>query len=239
MDDSFLIEQGWNGAIRAVDHDYLMVVDSSLPGHSAADVERSYEYRVSLDTKAPLEARLRLRYHNTEEPKDEVCRQYEWNLYHCYWNYMRVYVTPMAQDIQMPPVPLHPGALKLVWGYPDASSTTVVRGASTTGPARLTELGAYVVVEPGSVTTVPIQYSLDPRILRSTAPGVYEYRLLVQKQPGMDRDRASVAVQIPGGAELLGTTPKFNSRRGQTLLFDFTVEADTLVVVSFKGAEET
>ena len=33
-DDSFFWEHGWNGAVSQVDHDYLMVVDSSLPGHS-------------------------------------------------------------------------------------------------------------------------------------------------------------------------------------------------------------
>ena len=43
-DDSFLWERGWNGAVSLVDHDYLMVIDSSLPGHSAKRIERAWEY---------------------------------------------------------------------------------------------------------------------------------------------------------------------------------------------------
>ena len=71
-DDSFLWERGWNGAVQAVDHDYLMVVDSSLPGHSTEGVRRSYEYRVSLNPGRPVDVDLRLRYDNGDEPKDET-----------------------------------------------------------------------------------------------------------------------------------------------------------------------
>ena len=39
VDDSFLWERGWNGALPSVDHDYLMVVDSSFPGHSTKGVQ--------------------------------------------------------------------------------------------------------------------------------------------------------------------------------------------------------
>ena len=183
IDDSFLWERGWNGAVPLVDHDYLMIVDSSLPGHSNASVQRSWEYRVSLSSNQPVEAQLRLRYDNLEEPKDEICNQFAWLAYHCYWNYFRVYISPLADRIQLPPVPLHEGSAKLIWGYPDADSASVVPNSDT---RRLTELGGFIAVEPGSATTVPIQYHLKPGILRPTAPGVYEYRLLVQKQPGVD-----------------------------------------------------
>ncbi len=233
MDDSFLWDHNWNGAVRAVDHDYLMVVDSSLPGHSNAEARRSWDYRVSLDPERPMEARLRLRYENLEEAKDATCLQYAWELYPCYWNYFRVYVSPMSTGIQMPPVPIHEGSLKLVWGYPDVNSARVVT-ESDTGPARLTELAGYLAVEPGSVVTVPIRYRLPKEILRSTAPGVYEYRLLVQKQPAMDRDRVSIAVELPANVERVQTSPEYNSIRGRWYLFDFTLERDTTVIVSFR-----
>ena len=83
-DDSFLWERGWNGTLPSVDHDYLMVVDSSLPGHSTEGLQRSFDYRVSLNTKLPIEAHLRIRYDNTDEPEDEICRQFAWEVYHCY-----------------------------------------------------------------------------------------------------------------------------------------------------------
>jgi len=235
-DDSFLWERGWNGALPPVDHDYLLVVDSSLPGHSTVGVQRSWEYRVSLTPNEPVVAQLRLRYDNSDQPRDEICRQFAWEVYHCYWNFFRVYVSRLAAQIQMPPVPLHEGTLKLIWGYPDADSATTVPD-SDTGPSRLTELSGYIAVEPGSVTTIPIQYKLPPEVLRSTAPGVYEYRLLVQKQPGIDHDQVSLAVQLAPNAELLETSPRYSSIRGQWLLFDFTLESDTTVVVSFQMKE--
>ena len=219
--------------VPAVDHDYLMVVDSSLPGHSTAGVQRSWEYSVVLDPGQPVEAQLRLRYENTDPPREEVCRQYAWELYRRYWNYFRLYVSPLAQRIDMPPVPLHPGALKLIWGYPDADSSSIVPNADT-GPSRLTELGGYLAVEPGSVTTVPVRYQLPVEVLRPTGPGIYEYRLLVQKQPGVDRDRVSLSVELSPNAELLGTSPQFSSIRGQQLFFDFTLTSNTVVVVSFR-----
>ena len=235
IDDSFLWERGWNGALPLVDHDFLMVVDSSLPGHSAAKVNRSWEYSVSLDPGRPVSAELRIRYDNVDEAKDEVCRQFVWGLYHCYWNYFRVYIPQMAdiREIRMPPVPLQQGALKLIWGYPDSDSSTITPGAQT-GPSRLTELSGYIAVEPGSVTTVPIQYELPPEFLRPVAADVYEYRLLIQKQPGMDRDQVGIGVQLPSGASLVEASPAFTSRRGDWLLFDFPLVSDTTVAVSFR-----
>ena len=235
-DDSFLWERGWNGAVPLVDHDYLMVVDSSLPGHTAAVVHRSWEYNVSLNPGQPIEAELRLRYDNREQTNDKICHQVVPSLGPCYWNYFRVYVSPKASSIEMPSVPLHEGSLKLIWGYPDADSASVVPNADS-GPAQLTELGGYITVQPGSITTVPIQYRL-PEILRPVAPDVFEYRLLLQKQPGMDRDRVSIVVELPPNAELLSTSPEYNSIRGQRLLFDFTLSRDTTVAVSFRMKRE-
>ena len=232
VDDALLWDQGWNGALSVVDHDYLLVVDSSLPGHSNKDVLRSWEYSVSLEPDEPVRAQLRLRYDNQEGPKDKTCSQFAWDVYHCYWNYFRVYLSPMAEEVQMPPVPLHQGAAKLIWGYPGADSATVLSN-SDTGPARLTELGGYVAVEPGSVMTVPVQFVLPPGAVRPTAVNVYEYRLLIQKQPGMNDDRVSLTVDLPPDAELVTTSPAFNSKRRQRIFFDFTLESDTTVVVSF------
>ena len=233
LDDSFLWERKWNGAMALVDHDYLMVVDSSLPGHTAAVIQRSLEYSVTVNPNQPIEARLRIRYDNGAQAQDVICRQVIPELGPCYWNYFRVYVPSMARGIQIPPVPLHEGSMKLIWGYPDANSASVVPKADT-GPSRLTELGGYIAVEPQSVTTVPIQYRLPWNIIRSTGTDVYEYRLLIQKQPGVDRDRVSLTVQLPPNAELLSTSPQYTSRRGQSLSFFFTLESDTVVVVSFR-----
>ncbi|MEX2599081.1 MAG: DUF4012 domain-containing protein, partial [Dehalococcoidia bacterium] len=47
-ESTFLAEQRWDGGARIPAQDYLMVVDSSLPGHTAAVIHRTWDYRVVL-----------------------------------------------------------------------------------------------------------------------------------------------------------------------------------------------
>ncbi len=239
LEGNFLWEREWNGAITPVDHDFLMVIDSSLPGHAVIQIRRSWEYRVSLDLVQPMKAQLRLRYHHATEPRQDVCLQSEAaGLENCYWNFFRVYIPQMAQDIQMPEVPLPTGSEKLIWGYTDADSASVTHNADI-GPAALAELSGYIVVEPGSMTTIPIQYQLPPQLLRSIGAGIYEYRLLVQKQPGIDQDKVQVALELPPNTQLLRTSLPLLSKQERWLLFDFFLESDTLVTVSFRTGKPT
>jgi exonuclease VII small subunit len=225
---------GWNGAIPQVNHDYLLVVDSSLPGHTAGSVVRHWDYQVSMQVGKPATAQLRVRYdHQGTRPKGQVCRQSEFFV--CYWNYFRIYVPRTATNVVAPPVPLHEGSEKLIWGYSDADSGSLVRDADT-GPARLTEVGGYIAVEPGSITTVPLEYQLPWKLVRPIGRDSFEYRLLVQKQPGMDQDRVSVAVELPPGTELLAISPTPKTRNGQWVTFEFPLDSDKQVVVTFKAS---
>jgi hypothetical protein len=226
---------GWNGAIPKVDHDYLLVVDSSLPGHTASEVVRHWDYQVALQVGKPATARLRVRYdHQSPRQMGQVCRQSEF-FYDCYWNYFRVYLPEAATNIEAPPVPLHEGSEKLIWGYSDPDSASLVRDPDV-GPARLVEIGGYITVEPGSVTTIPLEYQLPWKIVRSRESGAFEYRLLVQKQPGMDRDQVSVSVELPPGAELVDASPTPTSRNGRSLVFNFALDSDKEVSLVFRAS---
>jgi hypothetical protein len=225
---------GWNGVIPMADHDYLLVVDSSLPGHTAGVVVRHWDYQVSLQVGKPATARLRVRYdHQGTRQKGQVCRQSEFFV--CYWNYFRIYVPRTATNIVAPPVPLHEGSEKLIWGYPDADSGSLVRDADT-GPARLTEVGGYIAVEPDSVTTIPLEYQLPWKIIRPVEGGAFEYRLLVQKQAGMDRDQVSVSVELPPGAEMVDASPTPTSRNGRSVAFNFPLNSDKELSLVFRAS---
>jgi hypothetical protein len=225
---------GWNGAIPQVNHDYLLVVDSSLPGHAAGAVVRQWDYQVSLQMGKPATARLRVRYdHQGTGQKGRVCRQSEF--FDCYWNYFRIYVPRTATNVVAPPVPLHEGAEKLIWGYSDANSGSLVRDADT-GPARLTEVGGYIAVAPGSITTVPLEYQLPWKIVQPREEGSFEYRLLVQKQPGMDRDQVSVSVELPPGAELLDASPTPTSRNKRSVVFNSPLDSDKEMSLVFRAS---
>ncbi|MCL0044460.1 DUF4012 domain-containing protein, partial [Dehalococcoidia bacterium] len=115
-----LWEQGWNGALRQVDHDYLMIVDSSLPGHARSAVERRVQYHVTLAMGQPIDAELLIQYRHKGQVLDPNCRQALSQPTGCYWNYLRVYIPVIAQDIQVPPIPMHEGSQWLLWGYEPA-----------------------------------------------------------------------------------------------------------------------
>jgi hypothetical protein len=230
-----LEELGWNGAIPTVDHDYLLVVDSSLPGHTAGGVVRRWDYQVSLQVGKPATARLRVRYdHQGTRRQGQVCRQSEF-FYDCYWNYFRIYVPRTATNVVAPPMPLHEGSERLIWGYSDADSGSLVRDADT-GPARLTEVGGYITVEPGSITTIPLEYQLPWKIVRPREGTSFEYQLLLQKQPGMDRDQVSVSVELPPGAELVDASPTPTSRNGRSVAFNFPLDSDKEVSLVFRAS---
>ena len=230
-----LWELGWNGAILPVDHDYLQIVDSSLPGHTTESVRRSWEYQVVLHVGRPLESQLRLRYTHLEGLRaDRVCRQSVPESSNCFWNYFRVYVPNSAIDMVAPPVPLNQGAEKLIWGYPEADSSSLVRSADV-GPARLTEIGGFIAVAPDSVVTVPIEYRLPWGTVRSTGEDSYEYRLRIEKQPGIDNDTGQVLVQLPGGASIIAVSQEPVTNDDGRLVFEFNLDTDKELAITFSA----
>ena len=154
-----LWERGWNGALKQVDHDYLMIVDSSLPGHARSVVERRVQYQISLAIGQPLEAEMLVEYRHKGQEPDPDCRQAVPKRFGCYWNYLRIFVPVVAQEIQVPPVPLHEGSEWLIWGYEPVDSLSVI-SSPRGGQAGLTEIGGYLVVEPQTSVTLPLRYLL-------------------------------------------------------------------------------
>jgi hypothetical protein len=66
----------------------------------------------------------------------------------------------------------------------------------------------------------------------------FEYRLLVQKQAGMDRDQVRVAVEIPASTRLLQAWPKPVVQQGRWVAFDFLLDSDKEVSVVFKASAD-
>lgn len=145
---------------------------------------------------------------------------------------LRYPVSDKAGNIEPPVVPLHEGSEKLSWGYLDLDSTTVVKqtGGGLTG---LTEIGAYVAVEPQTTMTIPAAWDIDPRAVRPIGPSQYEYRLKVQKQPGMNKDAITVAVQLPSGAKLITTSAGMVQKSDGWLVYQGQLNMDTELAVSF------
>ena len=79
-----------------------------------------------------------------------------------------------------------------------------------------------------------VGYQLPNDVVRATGPDTYEYRLLVQKQPGIDTDVVSVSVQIPPETEVTNVSPVPISVTNGWLGFEFQLKQDTELMVSFR-----
>ena len=53
-----------------------------------------------------------------------------------------------------------------------------------------------------------VGYQLPNDVVRAPGPDTYEYRLLVQNQPGIDTDVFSVSVWIPRESEVTNVSPE-------------------------------
>ena len=228
-----LWEQGWNGALTQVDHDYLLVVDSAVPGQVRSVVERRLQYEVSLAVDRPQSAELLVEYRYQEGTADPNCRQTFTGRTGCFWNYVRVYIPVLTSEIKPPPIPVHQGAEWLVWGYTPADSLSVI-SSPRGGRAGLTEIGGYLTVEPGTSLTLPLRYTLPQSMVRQIGDGLYQYRLLLQKQPGTPVEPVSVFVQLPEGAKLVRTSKSPTGQVEQWVRLDFPLEGDETVVVDFR-----
>ena len=209
-----------------------MVIDSSLPGHTTAAINRSWDYRVSLVPNGSSTARLDIRYENLRLVPDPDCRQAAEGGGGCYWNYVRVFLPPAAEQVRAPIASLHEGTEKLIWGHRDINSAQVITHAGS-GLRGLVEVGGYVVVEPGTVLTLPLAYELHPNVIRGVGSGQYEYRLLLSKQPGIDDDRVSIRVQLPAGARVVASSPPSARASGNTVTWEHTLVRDAELVVVF------
>ena len=84
------------------------------------------------------------------------------------------------------------------------------------------------------MAVVVVGYQLPNDVVRVTGLDTYEYRLLVQKQPGIDTDVVSVSVRISPETEVTNVSPVPISVTNGWLGFEFLLNQDTELMVSFR-----
>jgi hypothetical protein len=229
---SWLHEQGWDGALRPADGDYLMAVDANLGFNKVnPHVVQMLEYQITLHADGRGTAALDVNYRHVGHGSSVVCSQrglyeegervtYESLMEGCYWNYLRVYAPEGSRLRAVSPHPVQADYL--------------LRGVPTAGQAEVLpdELGKAVfaqffVVEHGQGLTTHFEYDL-PLVARPSE-GQWRYELLIQKQPGTDSPPVSLVVVLPPGVQLLAAVPP--PRRVEGTAVTFALELDTDVVV--------
>ncbi len=228
-----VVANGWAGSVGSPAQDVLMVVDSSLPGHTLAAIQRTWHYSVSVDLGGTSQADLALRFQN-HRPLGGSCRQAKPDSGGCYWNFVRVLLSREALNVQAPSAPLHEGSEKLTWGHRELETSQVLFHGGA-GLTDLAEVGAYLVIEPGQVLTMPISYDLGPNVVRSVGARSHEYRLQLLKQPGINTDEVEVQVALPAGSRVISASPEGSSIAAESVSWDIRLTKDTEIVLVFES----
>lgn len=225
----------WDGALRAVEGDYLMVVDANM-GYGKVNVliEPRIEYAVALQADGTGTAELALTYTHRGRRRDVPCEHffiytgqlaYEDMIHRCYYNYVRV-LAPAGSDLHSATPWPTPGEF-LLRGIPDAGEAVVLED----------EVGKVVfaqffVVEYGKQLTTRFEYVV-PGVVQGEGPRRH-YSLLVQKQPGTGDVPVTVAVTLPPGAQFISASSSPANVLGSTMVFELTLKRDLVLEVIFE-----
>lgn len=161
---------GWDGSLRLPDEgDFLAIVDTNFGYNKVnAAIEQRVGYQVSWPEgpSAPAVATVSIVYEHPFERTGYLCDQtphyegsYEEMIVRCYFDYLRVYV-PQGSELL---------------GVQGLQTETVVSQRSEGGSQLF---GGYFILNPGSETTIALQYRLPADITPE------EYKLTVRRQSG-------------------------------------------------------
>ncbi len=178
-------ELGWAGQVRDGPGDYLMAVEASV--HSSKlnlVVEREMDLRVELDEAGTAHNELMLRYRND---LDDWARGRDPDLVvHMldgfYGGYLRLLAPPQAKLLEVTLDGRPAGAEEITHEVGKAS------------------FGRYLPLPRDSRAVLMFTYSVPAAV--NTSQATHEYRLLIQKQPGVRAAPLKVAVTLPPGAEV-------------------------------------
>jgi hypothetical protein len=230
----FLAEQNWDGALPAVQGDYLMVVDANLGFNKAsALVDRRLTYQVALAEDGSAQAQAHLEYQHRAQKGEDPCRQeprydvlYEQNMERCYWNYLRLIVPAGAQLLD--------GPRNVVDGQ------FLLRGQSTTGEIDRAPLdpdkmswGQLTLLPIGESLSLEYVYHLPPNTARRL-DDTWIYQLNLQKQPGTLAPPVEVVVTLPDGTQYVDSLPEPDSQAGNVVTYSLSLATDQRIQLFYR-----
>ena len=231
--EEVLAEQGWDGAIRPGNGDFLMVVDANVGYNKAsAKVRQQVDYEVDL-RQSPPRARLTLTYTHTSvadvacEPESRYAATYEGMIDRCYWDYVRVLVPEGAELVDATRIPV-PG--EMVWNgedYPGDVAVGAMEGASCTS------WGVLGVMAPGDTETRHFTWTLPAKVVEGEGREG-RYALRIQKQPGKASHPLSVRVRLPEGSTLVDAAPNPSSVEDGWVRYRTGLDEDLAFEVEFR-----
>jgi len=228
-----LHDLGWDGCIACSDGDYFMAVEANVSFNKASGlIGRSLDYSVALDSEGGGDVTVQLHYQHQSKARIDFCEHvsrydavYAAMMDRCYWNYLRLIVPNGAELSSYPPIVV-PGAY-LLRGRPSDDGIAVEK----VNDARKS-WGQLFLLAPGDSAALKYTYRLPAGTARQFRDG-WQYRLLLQKQPGLRTLPVSLNVQLPDGMELRASDPWPSLVDGQSLHYDLTLNGDQPVRVEY------
>jgi hypothetical protein len=204
----YLARQGWDGAVRPGEADFLMLADANIGfNKTSALVETRLDYEVDLRSLVAPSATLSI-FHQNNAPDMYTCTQWggkpptkdenAYPIYDCYWTYTRVY-KPQGTTLVDSIAQFVPANWMLnyrsVPPQVDVLDDEEIEGVQA--------FGTLKVIPGGQSQTTVIRFALPLSVVQLQAEdGLLAYRLRVQKQPGTDAVPLALRIYLPPGAGL-------------------------------------
>ena len=159
------------------------------------------------------------------DPTPRYDKAYSAIMDRCYWNYLRL-IVPSGAELRSAPDVVVPGASLLRGREPhnaiDLESVNEVRQS----------WGTLLLLAPAESATLEYAYQL-PEGTAHDLGDQWQYRLLLQKQPGLRTLPVSLNVELPDGMRLLRSDPQPLDAAGQVLRYDLNLSRDQLVRIDY------
>jgi hypothetical protein len=213
-----IVDGGWGGLLRDDPGDYVYALESNMAPTSkynlVVDREASLVSKIAADGSALDSLRLDWRNDAGEagEPYASL-REFSNNEEGWYGAYLRLLV-PQGSDLVTA----------------NGAASDQVRGAEILADdAGRSVFGNYLFMPPGESMMSYLWTVPDAAV--ETAAG-WEYRLLVQKQPGARPEPWSIRVDLPDGAEIV-ELPDGAEARGERVFIEANLDRDLELLIRY------
>ncbi len=227
-----LARQGWDGAVRTGEGDFLRVASANVGYNKVGpNIEQHLSYAVDLSDLAAPRGAVTITHSNNSvgaegcQPLAHVGLHYEDLMTGCYWSYVRVYV-PGVATMTTYSVPTVPDSWMLN-GNGDHGRVYIEPGEAATSV-----FGALVVVPRQAKHELTFHYNLPPSIV-SHEGNLWHYSLLIQRQPGL-RQQAAVQILLPPDTVLVSSSQPTKPKGGQVFTFELPLTTDESLELTFE-----
>ncbi|MDX9992522.1 MAG: DUF4012 domain-containing protein [Anaerolineales bacterium] len=230
----YLARRGWDGAVRPLQADFLLVADANIGYNKTnAVVETNLEYEIDLRAMLSPTAVLSVTHTNNaaemftcaQWAKNRVESERAYPITDCYWNYMRVY-RPAGTELLDSVSQFIPANWMLTYN----SVPPQVDELGNEDIAGVQAYGTLKVIPGGHSETTIMRFGLPLNVFQmQPQDGLVAYRLRVQKQPGTTNIPLQLRVYlgpgaaiywVPDGAAIEGNTISYETKLRTDLEFE-------------------